>query len=172
MKAAVMRANNAPLEIEDIQIDDPGPREVLVKTSASGICHSDLHVIEGNLPVPPPCVLGHEPAGIVEAVGEGVTDFAPGDHVIGWRAPRKPSGERLSDAIYVRLTSRDRDALAREARKRGLTASEIELQGLAFRAFQHIDEVLTMEYLLGPLLGEIVGMGILWRVAEMLQHKN
>jgi len=83
VKAAVMRANNAPLELEDIEIDDPGPGEVLLKTVASGICHSDLHVIEGNLPVPPPCILGHEPAGIVEAVGEGITDFAPGDHVIG-----------------------------------------------------------------------------------------
>ncbi len=82
MKAAVMRANNAPLEIEDLEIDDPGPGEVLLKTAASGICHSDLHVIEGGLPLPPPCVLGHEPAGIVEAVGEGVTDVAPGDHVI------------------------------------------------------------------------------------------
>jgi len=83
MKAAVMRANNAPLELEDIDIDAPAPGEVLVKVSASGICHSDLHVIEGGLPMPPPCVLGHEPAGIVEVVGEGVSGFAPGDHVIG-----------------------------------------------------------------------------------------
>jgi len=83
MRAAIMRANNAPLEIAEVQIDDPGPGEVLLKTAASGICHSDLHVIEGGLPMPPPCVLGHEPAGIVEAVGAGVTDFAPGDHVIG-----------------------------------------------------------------------------------------
>jgi S-(hydroxymethyl)glutathione dehydrogenase/alcohol dehydrogenase len=83
MKAAVMRANNAPLELEDVRIDDPGPGEVLLKTAASGICHSDLHVIEGGLPVPPPCILGHEPAGVVEAVGDGVVDFAPGDHVIG-----------------------------------------------------------------------------------------
>jgi S-(hydroxymethyl)glutathione dehydrogenase/alcohol dehydrogenase len=78
-----MRANNAPLDIEEVTIDDPGPGEVLLKTAASGICHSDLHVIEGGLPMPPPCVLGHEPAGIVEAVGAGVKDFAPGDHVIG-----------------------------------------------------------------------------------------
>jgi len=78
-----MRANNVPLELEDVHIDDPGPGEVLVKTVASGICHSDLHVIEGSLPVPPPSILGHEPAGIVEAVGAGVTDFSPGDHVIG-----------------------------------------------------------------------------------------
>ena len=83
MKAAVMRANNAPLVIEEVQIDAPGPGEVLLKTAASGICHSDLTVIEGGLPVPPPCILGHEPAGIVEAVGAGVTDFVPGDHVIG-----------------------------------------------------------------------------------------
>ncbi|MAG34350.1 MAG: alcohol dehydrogenase [Deltaproteobacteria bacterium] len=82
MKAAVMRANNAPLEIEDLEIDDPGPGEVLLKTAASGICHSDLHIIEGGIPIPPPCVLGHEPAGIVEAIGEGVNDVAPGDHVI------------------------------------------------------------------------------------------
>ena len=83
MKAAVMRANKAPLEIEDVRIDEPGPGEVVLRTVASGICHSDLHVIEGDLPVPPPCILGHEPAGIVEAVGAGVTGFAPGDHVIG-----------------------------------------------------------------------------------------
>jgi S-(hydroxymethyl)glutathione dehydrogenase/alcohol dehydrogenase len=83
VKAAVMRAYKAPLAIEDVGIDAPGPGEVLVKTAASGVCHSDLHVIEGSLPMPPPCVLGHEPAGVVEAVGEGVVDFRPGDHVIG-----------------------------------------------------------------------------------------
>jgi S-(hydroxymethyl)glutathione dehydrogenase/alcohol dehydrogenase len=83
VKAAVLRARNAPLELEDVRIDDPGPGEVLVRTAASGICHSDLHVIEGGLPVAPPCVLGHEPAGVVEAVGDGVADFAPGDPVIG-----------------------------------------------------------------------------------------
>ncbi len=83
MKAAVMRAQNAPLEIEEVDIADPAPGEVLVKTAASGICHSDLHIITGDIPVPPPCILGHEPAGIVEKVGAGVTDFVEGDHVIG-----------------------------------------------------------------------------------------
>jgi len=83
MKAAVMRANDADLEIEEVVIDEPGPGEVLIKTAASGICHSDLTVIRGGLPVPPPAVLGHEPAGVVEAVGDGVTEVAPGDHVIG-----------------------------------------------------------------------------------------
>jgi len=83
MKAAVMRATDAPLEIEEVRIDDPGPGEVEIRTAASGLCHSDLHVIEGALPMPPPCILGHEPSGVVERVGEGVTAFAPGDHVIG-----------------------------------------------------------------------------------------
>ena len=83
MKAAVMRAYRSPLTLEEVVLDEPGPGEVLVRTVASGICHSDLHVLEGHLPVPPPCVLGHEPAGVVEAVGTGVTEFAPGDHVIG-----------------------------------------------------------------------------------------
>lgn len=83
MQAAVMRAHNAPLEIEEVEIDAAGPGEVLVRTAASGICHSDLTVLEGGLPIPPPSILGHEPAGIVEVVGEGVTDFVPGDRVIG-----------------------------------------------------------------------------------------
>ena len=52
MKAAVMRANHAPLEIEEVRIDDPGPGKVLVKTAACGVCHSDLTMIEGGLPVP------------------------------------------------------------------------------------------------------------------------
>lgn len=83
MKAAVLRELNAPLEIEEVDIDKPGPNEVLTRTAASGICHSDLHIIEGGIPMAMPCILGHEPAGIVEAVGSDVTDFKPGDHVIG-----------------------------------------------------------------------------------------
>ncbi|HVM98384.1 MAG TPA: Zn-dependent alcohol dehydrogenase [Candidatus Acidoferrales bacterium] len=78
-----MRAQHAPFEIEEIQIDKPGPHEVLVRTVACGVCHSDLHVVEGALPNPLPTVLGHEPAGIVEAVGDQVRQFAAGDHVIG-----------------------------------------------------------------------------------------
>jgi S-(hydroxymethyl)glutathione dehydrogenase/alcohol dehydrogenase len=83
MKAAVMRAVNAPLTVESIQIDAPGPREVVVRTVATGVCHSDLHILEGSLPSELPTVLGHEPAGIVEAVGGEVRHVAPGDHVIG-----------------------------------------------------------------------------------------
>ena len=83
MKAAVMRAIGEPLRIEDIQVDGPGRREALVRTAATGVCHSDLHVVEGSLPTALPTVLGHEPAGVVEAVGAEVRHVAPGDHVIG-----------------------------------------------------------------------------------------
>lgn len=83
MKAAVMREFKAPLEIEDVEISKPGPREVIVQMKATGVCHSDLHVIDGGLPLAPPVILGHEPAGIVEAVGSEVTAFKKGDPVIG-----------------------------------------------------------------------------------------
>ena len=70
------------MTIEDIQIDKPKRREVLVRTAAAGLCHSDLHFIDGAYPTPVPVVLGHESAGIVEAVGDDVTYLKPGDHVI------------------------------------------------------------------------------------------
>jgi S-(hydroxymethyl)glutathione dehydrogenase/alcohol dehydrogenase len=83
MKAAVMRAVGEPLRIEDIRIDAPGPREVVVRTAAAGVCHSDLHILEGSLPNALPTILGHEPAGVVETVGAEVRHVVPGDHVIG-----------------------------------------------------------------------------------------
>ncbi len=82
MKAAVLREVNKPLEIEDIQHGDPKPREVLVRTVAAGVCHSDLHFQNGSYPYMLPAVLGHESAGVVEAVGSDVTYVKPGDHVI------------------------------------------------------------------------------------------
>ena len=82
MKAAVLNEIPGALEIEDVQIDKPGPREVLIQTSAAGLCHSDLHFMEGKYPYMTPAVLGHESAGVVEAVGSDVTYVKPGDHVI------------------------------------------------------------------------------------------
>ena len=82
MKAAVLHAPHQPMTIEDVSIDKPKRREVLVRTAAAGLCHSDLHFMEGAYPTPLPTVLGHEAAGVVEAVGEDVTYLKPGDHVI------------------------------------------------------------------------------------------
>lgn len=82
MKAAILYKAGQPLEIADIGIDKPGPDEVLIRTVASGVCHSDLHVINGSFPSAMPIVLGHESAGIVEAVGENVRRLKVGDHVV------------------------------------------------------------------------------------------
>jgi S-(hydroxymethyl)glutathione dehydrogenase/alcohol dehydrogenase len=82
MKAAVLHVANQPLTIEEVELTKPKSREVLLRTAFAGLCHSDLHFIEGLYPHPTPCVLGHESAGIVEAVGDGVTYVKPGDHVI------------------------------------------------------------------------------------------
>lgn len=82
MRAAVLNAIPGRLEIEEVAVDTPGPREVLIRVAAAGLCHSDLHFIEGKYPYMTPTVLGHESAGIVEAVGEQVTYVKPGDHVI------------------------------------------------------------------------------------------
>src|SRR5215467_12391858 len=82
MKAAVLHAANQPLTIEEVALTKPGPREVLLRTAFAGLCHSDLHFIEGLYPHPTPCVLGHESAGTVAAVGYCVTYVKHGAHVI------------------------------------------------------------------------------------------
>src|ERR1700757_4273250 len=82
MKAAVFQAANQPMTIEEVAINKPGPREVLLRTAFAGLCHSDLHFLEGLYPITTPVVLGHESSAIVEAVGDGVTYVKPGDHVI------------------------------------------------------------------------------------------
>ena len=83
MRAAVVETVPGTTHIDEIEIDEPGIGEVLVRTVASGVCHSDLHALHGHGVVfPTPFVLGHEPAGVVEAVGPGVRNVQPGDHVV------------------------------------------------------------------------------------------
>src|SRR5215831_4185061 len=82
MKAAVFHGPRQPLKIEKVDIDEPREHEVVVRTAATGVCHSDLHFVEGLYPLHAPAVLGHEAAGVVEKVGSAVTYLAPGDHVI------------------------------------------------------------------------------------------
>jgi S-(hydroxymethyl)mycothiol dehydrogenase len=87
VRAVVARGKGAPVSLETIIVPDPGPGEALVKIEACGVCHTDLHYREGGINDDFPFLLGHEAAGVVEAVGEGVTDVAPGDFVIlNWRA--------------------------------------------------------------------------------------
>lgn len=88
IKAAVLREPNKPLTIEELDLADPKANEVLVKIQATGFCHSDLHVMLGEIPVPLPMVLGHETAGIVEKIGPGVKKVNEGDRVAcAWMVP-------------------------------------------------------------------------------------
>lgn len=82
MLAAVLHATNEALRVEEVELAPPGPREVSVRIAASGVCHSDWNAIAGDAIVPLPSVLGHEGAGVVEEIGDGVEDVAPGDHVV------------------------------------------------------------------------------------------
>ncbi|GAA3984882.1 MULTISPECIES: NAD(P)-dependent alcohol dehydrogenase [Streptomyces] len=81
-RAAVVESGGAPFTLSDVQLDEPGPHEAVVRMVAAGLCHTDLGVASGGLPFPLPGVLGHEGAGVVEAVGSDVTGVAPGDHVV------------------------------------------------------------------------------------------
>jgi len=95
IRAAVIRqsglpqpyASSRPLSIEEVDLDPPGPRELLVQVKAAGLCHSDLSTINGDRPRQTPMVLGHEAAGVVVEVGTGVTDIVAGDHVVMVFAP-------------------------------------------------------------------------------------
>jgi S-(hydroxymethyl)glutathione dehydrogenase/alcohol dehydrogenase len=80
-RAAVLRAIKTPWQIEDVELDEPREHEVLVRVCAAGLCHSDDHPVQGDMPASLPLIGGHEGAGVVEAVGPGVTRVAPGDHV-------------------------------------------------------------------------------------------
>src|SRR4051812_44977275 len=80
--AARPYADSRPLGIEELELEPPGPGEVLVRIRAAGLCHSDLSVINGDRPRPMPMALGHEAAGVVEELGPGVEDLTPGDHVV------------------------------------------------------------------------------------------
>src|SRR5690242_4656049 len=87
VKGVIARSKGAPVELVDIVVPDPGPGEAVVDVQACGVCHTDLHYREGGINDEFPFLLGHEAAGVVSAVGEGVTDVAVGDFVVlNWRA--------------------------------------------------------------------------------------
>src|SRR5881398_3540908 len=87
VRGVIARGKGEPVEVATVLVPDPGPGEVTVRVQACGVCHTDLHYREGGIGEDFPYLLGHEAAGVVEAVGDGVTGVAPGDFVIlNWRA--------------------------------------------------------------------------------------
>ena len=94
MKAVIFRNPDEELSYEDVTLDPPKAGEVRVRIAAAGVCHSDLHVKRGEWESPAPLVMGHEGAGIVVELGEGVTSLAVGDHVV--LSPDPPSGSAFA----------------------------------------------------------------------------
>ena len=100
-RAAVLRATavspdfSGALDVADVELADPGPGEVLLRIEAAGVCHSDLSVVDGSRPRPMPMVLGHEAAGVVEALGPGVVEVEPGDHVVCDTGHGRKSDKRI-----------------------------------------------------------------------------
>jgi S-(hydroxymethyl)glutathione dehydrogenase/alcohol dehydrogenase len=108
MKAAVLYARQRPLSVEEIDLDPPKAGEVRVRIKACGVCHTDLSVIVGSLPLPLPIVLGHEGAGVIEEVGSEVVNLVPGDHVVlSWRpACGHCPGCKLGRPVLCQTTER------------------------------------------------------------------
>ncbi len=120
MKAAVLHEANKPLTVETLDVRDPAHGEVLVRTATTGVCHSDLHFVDGVWPIRFPVVLGHEASGVVEKIGDGVTYVKPGDKVILSFSPfcgrcqmcttgnphlcQEPSGREPSPEVGPRIT--------------------------------------------------------------------
>lgn len=145
MRAAVLEAFEQPLVLTDVDLEEPRAGEVLVRVAHCGVCHSDLGIIDGTLPAPVPTVLGHEAAGVVEAVGSGVTLLAPGDHVVLTATP--PCGrcyfcQRGEFSICVQslslMTSTHPDGGTRLSR-----GGELVFRGLGVAAFA--EHVVTQE---------------------------
>src|SRR4029079_16860655 len=114
MQAAVLEEFGQPLVVQEVELADPGPREVLVRLEACGVCHTDLYTASGADPTGyAPCVLGHEGAGVVERVGEGVTLVQPGDHVVTLFAPE------CGESIHCRSPRTNRCIAIRDMQGRG-----------------------------------------------------
>ena len=150
MKAAVLCEQPGDLVIEDLLIDKPGPQEVLIQTVGAGLCHSDLHMMEGLFRSKVPSVMGHESAGIVQAVGSDVTYVKPGDSVVACLSIFcGQCSECLSGHQYrcsnTKATSRNRDSNPRLSRPDGTAVGQIaRLGGFAEEMLVHQNGVVKV----------------------------
>jgi S-(hydroxymethyl)glutathione dehydrogenase / alcohol dehydrogenase len=175
MKAAVFRKVHEPLSIETVEIDAPGPREVLVRTAATGVCHSDLHVVDGvgRFPVDRPIVLGHEGAGVVEAVGEAVTSVRPGDHVVACLSgfcgacPQCLAGH--PNLCTGGIVTRAEDAPPRLRQGRELVRQFLGISAYAERMLLHENSVVRIDEAIPLDRAALVGCGVLTGVGAALR---
>ncbi|MCA0240664.1 MAG: Zn-dependent alcohol dehydrogenase [Proteobacteria bacterium] len=178
MKAALLEAYGEPFVIRDIDIAAPGPGEVLVRTAAVGLCHSDWHYVQGMRKFPLPGVLGHEVSGIVEALGPGVHDLKPGDPVVGALAVfcgacRQCLGGRF--ALCGDTTVKQPPGQARRLSRGGQPVSQVfNLSGFAEKLLVHRNALVKirddMPLDRAALLGcaVITGTGAVFRNAQVM----
>lgn len=150
MKAAVVNAFGGGFDIEEIDIDEPRGREVLVDVKASGLCHSDLHFANNDFGMTPPMVLGHEIAGVVAAVGPEVTDVAVGDHVVGslvasCRACTSCLSGEPTRCLHPEVTARTGDEPSRLSRNGEPVLAAMGTAGFAEQALLHENQVVTID---------------------------
>lgn len=153
-RAAVLFGLNEDWRIEDVELDDPEPDEVLVKMAAAGLCHSDEHLVTGDIPIAMPCVGGHEGSGVVEKVGSRVTSVQPGDHVVmsfipscgrcRWCASGKPTLCDLSRYLMTGMPISN--GVARMRTKAGQALAPMSLVGcFATHQVMHESSVIRIE---------------------------
>jgi len=166
VKAAVLSEQPGDLAIEDLTVDNPGPGEVLIRTVGAGLCHSDLHFMEGLFRTKVPAVMGHESAGIVEAVGSDVTYVKPGDSVVAClsifcgQCHRCLSGtpHRCQNA---RATSRGKDAAPRLSRGDGTGVDQMaRLGGFAEMMLVHQNGVVKVDSDIPLETACLIGCGV------------
>jgi S-(hydroxymethyl)glutathione dehydrogenase/alcohol dehydrogenase len=167
MQAAVLNEQPGDLVIEDLVIDKPGPDEVLIRTVGAGLCHSDLHMMEGIFRNPVPSVLGHESAGIVEAVGDNVGYVAPGDHVVACLSIFCGQCDRcLGGSPYLcqnyAATSRPKGASSRLSRHDGTPVDQMaRLGGFAEMMLVHQNAVVKVNPDMPLDKACLIGCGVL-----------
>ncbi|MPY93602.1 MAG: zinc-binding dehydrogenase [Acidimicrobiia bacterium] len=172
--AAVFRQPKQPLEIESVTVDEPGDREVLVRTVASGVCHSDLHVADGSLYVGRRAVvLGHEGAGVVEAVGRSVRAVSVGDHVVGCLSGFCGSCEQClsghPNVCVGEATARPRGEAPRLSRDGEPLVPFAGIGSFAERMLVHENSVVGVDPDLPLEVAALVGCGVLTGVGAALR---
>jgi S-(hydroxymethyl)glutathione dehydrogenase/alcohol dehydrogenase len=175
MKAAVFRRVHEPLTIEAVEIDKPWGREVLVRTVATGVCHSDLHVVDGlgRFPLDRPFVLGHEGAGVVEAVGPDVTSVRPGDHVVAClsgfcgNCPQCLSGH--PNLCTGGIVARPESASPRLSQKGAPFRQFLGISSYAERMLLHENSLVRIDPELPLDRAALVGCGVLTGVGAALR---
>jgi S-(hydroxymethyl)glutathione dehydrogenase/alcohol dehydrogenase len=175
IKAAIFRKTHEPLTIESVDIDKPWGREVLVRTAATGVCHSDLHVVDGQgrWPLDRPIVLGHEGAGVVEAVGPEVTTLRPGDHVVACLSgfcgscPQCLSGH--PNLCTAGAVTRPESAAPRLSQQGAPVRQFIGISSYAERMLLHENSVVKIDADLPLDRAALVGCGVLTGVGAALR---